>query len=111
DLASLVARELRSSRPNVVVIPHPYDVHLDHAHTSYFVIDALDALQAAHVLPERLLVLTYLVHHHTWPSAGSDRDRLAPPSVTETPDTLWSGNAMTSAGLAAQEAALHESRH
>ena len=110
DLASLVARELRSFRPNVVVIPHPYDVHLDHAHTSYFVIDALDALQAAHVLPERLLVLTYLVHHHTWPSAGSDRDRLAPPSVKETPDTLWSGIDLTPAELAAKEAALDEYR-
>src|SRR5438876_54908 len=110
DLASLVARELRSFRPNVVVIPHPYDVHLDHAHTSYFVIDALDALQAAHVLPERLLVLTYLVHHHTWPSAGSDRDRLAPPSVKETPDTLWSGIDLTPAELAAKAAALDEYR-
>src|SRR5947207_16012057 len=84
DLAPLDGRELRSFRPSVVVIPHPYDAHLDHAHASYFVIDALDALQAAHVLPERLLVLTYLVHHHTWPSAGSDRYRQAPPSVLET---------------------------
>ena len=110
DLASLVGRELRTFRPSVIVIPHPYDVHLDHAHTSYFVIDALDALQAAHVLPERVLVLTYLVHHPTWPSAGSDRDRLAPPSVKETPDTLWTGIDLTPAELAAKEAALGEYR-
>ena len=110
DLASLVGRELRTFRPSVVVIPHPYDAHLDHAHASYFVIDALDALQAAHVLPERVLVLTYLVHHPTWPSAGSDRDRLAPPSGKETPDTLWTGIDLTPAELAAKEAALGEYR-
>ncbi|HUE30942.1 MAG TPA: PIG-L family deacetylase [Verrucomicrobiae bacterium] len=110
DLASLVSRELRTFRPTVVVIPHPYDAHLDHAHASYFVIDALDALQTAHVLPERILVLTYLVHHPTWPSAGSDRDRLAPPSVRETPDTLWTGIDLTPAELAAKEAALGEYR-
>src|SRR5437016_2886198 len=78
--------------------------------TDYFVIDALDALQTARVLPERLLVLTYLVHHPTWPSAGSDRDRLPPPSVKETPDTLWSGIDLTRAELAAKEAALGEYR-
>ena len=110
DLASLVRRELRSFRPTVVVMPHPYDAHLDHAHTSYFVIDALDALQDAHVLPDRVLVLTYLVHHPTWPSAGSDRDRLAPPSVKETPDTLWTGIDLTAAELAAKEVALDEYR-
>jgi len=110
DLASLVGRELRTFRPSVIVIPHPYDAHLDHAHASYFVIDALDALQAAHVLPERVVVLTYLVHHPTWPSAGSDRDRLAPPSVKETPDTLWTEIDLTPAELAAKEAALGEYR-
>ena len=110
DLASLVGRQLRTFRPSVIVIPHPYDAHLDHAHASYFVIDALDALRAAHVLPERVVVLTYLVHHPTWPSAGSDRDRLAPPSVKETPDTLWTGIDLTPAELAAKEAALGEYR-
>src|SRR4029077_16668642 len=45
DLTSLISRELRTFRPTVVVIPHPYDAHLDHAHASYFAIEALDALQ------------------------------------------------------------------
>src|SRR2546427_6458238 len=110
DLASLVGRELRTFRPSVVVIPHPYDAHLDHAHTSYFVIDALDALQAAHALPERLLVLTYLVHHHTWPSAGSDRDRLEPPADKETPHTLLPAIDLTPAELAAKQAAPDQYR-
>src|SRR5881409_392657 len=41
---------------------------------------------------------------------GGDRDRLAPPSVKETPDTLWSGIDLTPAELAAKEAALDEYR-
>ena len=106
DLTSAVAHQLRSFRPTVVIMPHPYDAHLDHAHTSYFVIEALDALQAAHVLPERILVLTYLVHDPLWPSAGGDHDRLAPPSGREIPDTLWTETDLAPAELAAKEAAL-----
>jgi LmbE family N-acetylglucosaminyl deacetylase len=110
DLTSLITRELRAFRPTVVVIPHPYDAHLDHAHASYFVIEALDALQATHVLPERLLVLTYLVHLPTWPSAGGEHDRLAPPSAREIPDTIWYQIDLTPAELAAKQAALGEYR-
>jgi len=110
DLTSLVARELRTFRPTVVVIPHPYDAHLDHATASYFVIDALDALQAAHVLSEHVLVLTYLVHNPVWPSAGTDRDRLAPPSRQNIPDTLWTETDLAPAELAAKEGALGEYR-
>ena len=94
----------------MVVIPHPYDAHLDHATASYFVIDALDALQAAHVLPEHVLVLTYLVHNPVWPSAGTDRDRLAPPSRQNIPDTLWTETDLAPAELAAKEGALGEYR-
>ncbi len=110
DLTSVIAYQLRTFRPTVVVMPHPYDAHLDHAHTGYFVIEALDELQAAHVLPENVLVLTYLVHDPLWPSAGGDRDRLAPPPAREIPDTLWTETDLSRAELAAKEAALAEYR-
>ena len=110
DLSSVITHELRTFRPTAVVLPHPYDSHLDHAHTGYFVIDALDALQTAHVLPEDVLVLTYLVHNPLWPSAGGDHDRLAPPSRKIIPDTLWTETDLAPVELAAKEAALREYR-
>ena len=111
DLTSVIAHVLRRFRPTVVVMPHPYDDHLDHAHTSYFAIEAIDALQARHVLPDNVVVLTYLVHDGGWPPvAKRDHDPLTPPSRTAIPDTLWSAIDLSPAELAAKEAALAQYR-
>src|SRR5207245_3007020 len=66
DLTSVIARLLRDFRPTVVIMPHPYDAHLDHAHTSYFVTEAVEALQDRRVLPKDLVILTYVVHDPLW---------------------------------------------
>jgi len=109
DLTSVVSRLLRDFRPSVVVMPHPYDTHLDHAYTSYFVTEALTSLQAERVLPARVSVLTYLVHHPSWPAIrGPDFDRMNP--LGNVPDTAWVETELAPAEREAKRAALEEYR-
>jgi LmbE family N-acetylglucosaminyl deacetylase len=109
DLTSMIRRLIRDFRPSVVVMPHPYDVHLDHAHASYFVTEALSDLEESGGLARRPLVLTYLVHYPSWPATrGPAFDRQLP--VTELPDTAWSEAELMPAELEAKRAALAEYR-
>ncbi len=109
DLTSVVSRLMRDFRPTVVVMPHPYDVHLDHAYTSYFVTEALTTLQADHVLPANVTVLTYLVHHPWWPATRAPAfDRMQP--LATVPDTTWVETELAPAELDAKRAALEEYR-
>ncbi|HLY38721.1 MAG TPA: PIG-L family deacetylase [Candidatus Binatia bacterium] len=107
DLTSVVSRLLRDFRPSVVVMPHPYDTHPDHVNTAYFVTEALTSLQAEHVLPARVTVLTYLVHHGWWPATrGPDFDRMYP--LATVPDTAWVETELAPAERDAKRAALEE---
>ena len=109
DLTSIVSGILRDFGPTVVVMPHPYDTHLDHAHTSYFVTEALSELEASGVLAPAPTVLTYLVHHPRWPALrGPGFDRELP--LAELPDTRWSESELAPAALTAKRAALEEYR-
>jgi len=109
DLTSVVSGILRAFGPTVVVMPHPYDTHLDHAHTSYFVTEALSELEASGVLAPAPTVLTYLVHYPRWPALrGPSFDRELP--LGELPDTRWSESELAPAELAAKRAALEEYR-
>ena len=109
DLTSVIRRVLREFRPSVVVIPHPYDVHLDHAHASYFVTEALSDLQTSGALPPHLMVLTYLVHYPSWPAPrGPTFDRILP--IGDLPDTAWTETELTPEELDAKRAALDEYR-
>jgi len=111
DLTSVIARLLRDFRPTVVIMPHPYDTHLDHAHTSYFVTEAVEALQDRRALPKDLVILTYLVHDPFWPPAPvTAADRLPPPSPTRVPDTAWAEVKLTPAELTVKEEALSRYR-
>src|SRR5438093_306419 len=90
-------------------MPHPYDTHLDHAHTSYFVTEALSELGESGVLAPGPTVLTYLVHYPRWPALrGPGFDRELP--LGDLPDTRWSERELTPAELAAKRAALEEYR-
>jgi len=109
DLTTVIARELAGFRPTVVVMPHPYDVHLDHAHTSYFVTEALTTAQERGVLPKGVTVLTYLVHYPGWPATpppAFDRER----PLAGIPDSVWSETELAPAELEAKRAALAEYR-
>ncbi|TMA36286.1 MAG: PIG-L family deacetylase [Deltaproteobacteria bacterium] len=106
DLTSVIARLLRDFQPTVVIMPHPYDTHLDHAHTSYFVTEAVEALQARHVLPKDLLILTYLVHDPFWPPAPGTCTELPAPSASRVPDTTWAQVKLTPAEVAVKDEAL-----
>jgi len=107
DLTSVVSRLLRDFKPSVVVMPHPYDTHANHVHTAYFVTEALTSLQAEHVLPARVTVLTYLVHHGWWPATrGPDFDRMYP--LATVPDTVWVETELSPAEREAKRAALEE---
>ena len=109
DLTSVLVRILREFRPSVVVMPHPYDVHLDHAHTSYFVTEALTRLEEQHVFTRAPTVLTYLVHYPTWPATRAPvPDRLLP--LAQIPDTEWTESELSPADLDAKRAALGEYR-
>ena len=108
DLTRVVARILRQFRPTVVVMPHPYDVHLDHAHTSYFVTEALENAEDDGTLAKPR-VLTYLVHHPSWPATLPPTfDRFVP--IGSLPDTTWTETELSPAELAAKRAALAEYR-
>jgi len=109
DLTSVVSGILRDFGPTVIVMPHPYDTHLDHAHASYFVTEALSSLAASGVLSPTPLVLTYLVHYPRWPALrGPSFDVELP--LAEVPDTRWRESELTAAELAAKRAALEEYR-
>ncbi len=106
DLTSVIARLLRDFRPTVVIMPHPYDAHLDHAHTSYFVTEAVEALQDRRVLPKDLVILTYLVHDPLWPPAPGTTPTLPPPPISRVPDTDWTEVKLTASELTVKEEAL-----
>ena len=107
DLTSVVSGILRDFGPTLVVMPHPYDTHLDHAHASYFVTEALSELEASGVLAPAPTVLTYLVHYPRWPAlAGPSFDRELP--LGDLPDTRWSESELAPAELVAKRAALEE---
>ena len=109
DLTSVIRRVLSEFRPSLVLMPHPYDTHLDHAHTSYFVTEALSDLQATGALSSHLTVLTYLVHYPSWPATrGPSFDRAFP--LGDLPDTAWTEAELTPAELDAKRAALAEYR-
>jgi LmbE family N-acetylglucosaminyl deacetylase len=109
DLTSVIRRLLREFRPTVVVMPHPYDRHLDHSHASYFVTEALTDLEADGALPRHVAVLTYLVHYPSWPATrGPAFDRILP--LGDLPDTVWSETELAPAELEAKRAALDEYR-
>jgi LmbE family N-acetylglucosaminyl deacetylase len=106
DLTSIMAHLIRRLRPTVIVMPHPSDTHLDHAHTSYFVTEALDTLRADGRLDPDPQVLTFLVHDYTWPPAlGIPVDMPAPPAERYG-DTAWLETRLSPADLAAKKSAL-----
>jgi LmbE family N-acetylglucosaminyl deacetylase len=109
DLTRVVGRELAEFRPSVVIMPHPYDAHLDHAHTSYFVTEALTSAQERGALPKGVTVLTYLVHYPAWPvTTAPDIDRLRP--LSGVPDSAWVETDLSPAELEAKKGALAEYR-
>lgn len=108
DLTAVIERLMREFRPTVVLMPHPEDTHLDHAHAGYFVTEALTSLQGAGVLPPRLVVLGYLVHYGpgtSWPPIPA-RERLLPPRGLS--GTTWVETKLDSSAVAAKRAALAE---
>jgi LmbE family N-acetylglucosaminyl deacetylase len=108
NLSALIERELAAFQPTVVIMPHPADTHLDHAHASYFAAEAVHALQARRELRSDLLVLTYVVHHPAWPHRRPpDGDRLLPIPL---PATSWQVIELSDAELEAKRAAVGEYR-
>ncbi len=106
DLTAVIARLLRDLQPTVVVMPHPADTHPDHAHTSYFVTEAIEKLEADEALEPDLLVLTYLVHDRTWPPPVADAWDMPAPPQERFRDTRWVTTWLSPAERAAKGAAL-----
>lgn len=95
-LADEIAQLIRDFQPEVIVLPHPNDIHPDHWATHNFVIYALDALQHPGSGEPALfrnppLLLTYLVHRGAWPVPQGyfPRLALAPPPHLLHLDTRW----------------------
>jgi LmbE family N-acetylglucosaminyl deacetylase len=109
NLTTVMMKMLREFQPTVVVMPHPYDTHADHQHTSFFVTEAMSELKAGGGLPRELRVLTYLVHYPTWPAAARPEfDRLVP--LRDIQDTTWVETPLAPAEVSAKRAALGEYR-
>lgn len=81
---------LLSQRPTHVVAPHPRDAHSDHWAAFYLAIQALEELrQEGFPLSPR--ILTYLVHHRTWPTPRGLHPylELRPPASFPGPMDAW----------------------
>ena len=108
DLTAVIARELREFRPTLVVMPHPDDADLDHAHAGYFVIEALTRLEASGALPHRPAVLGYVVHYGpgtSWPPTPPDGDLPPPPGLAH---AGWVELRLDADAVAAKQAAVGE---
>jgi LmbE family N-acetylglucosaminyl deacetylase len=104
NLTQAIAGLMRDFRPTVVVMPHPYDSHTDHAATSFFVTEAMSELAASGGMPPRPMVLTYLVHYGSWPvSHPPTFDRLVP---REIPHTSWVETQLVPVEVSAKRDAL-----
>lgn len=105
NLTQAIVGLIRDFQPTVVVMPHPYDTHADHAHTSFFVTEALSELTASGRLPPKPMVLTYLVHYASWPASRAPTfDKIVP--LQEIQDTSWVETQLAPIELSAKRAAL-----
>src|SRR5262245_53371836 len=68
DLLFVLSHVLEEFHPTVVIMPHPFDRHADHAHTSFFVTEALARFHERRPGARSPTVLTYLVHYPNWPA-------------------------------------------
>lgn len=105
DLTEALSAVLATVHPTLVVMPHPDDVHLDHAAAARFVVEAIERLQSRHVLPQGLELITYLVHDPLWPPTAAETATLPPPRRIQ--DTQWLAFPLSAAEQAAKAAALH----
>jgi LmbE family N-acetylglucosaminyl deacetylase len=107
NLTQAMVTLMRDFEPTVIVMPHPYDTHGDHAHTSYFVTEAMSELTARGVLPKKLMVLTYMVHNAAWPASRPPAfDQIVP--IREIQDTVWFETQLAPIEVSAKRAALGE---
>ena len=107
NLTQAIVDLIREFQPTVVVMPHPYDTHADHAHTSFFVTEAMSELIASGGLRPKPMVLTYLVHYPSWPASRPPTfDRIVP--LREIQDTSWVETQLAPGELSAKRAALAE---
>jgi len=80
--------------PDVIYMPHPFDIHPDHWATNAFVIYSIEKLKAEYPENEKLnniREITYLVHFWHWPLPRGKRlrDSLTPPRQLSGLDTEW----------------------
>jgi LmbE family N-acetylglucosaminyl deacetylase len=109
NLTQAMVGLMRDFAPTVVVMPHPYDSHPDHSHTSFFVTEAMSELIASGGLPPKVTVLTYLVHYASWPATRPPAfDQLVP--LREIQDTAWVETQLAPVELSAKRNALAEYR-
>src|SRR5215831_2024102 len=106
DLTGAILRILEAVRPTVVILPHPDDIHPDHAATARFVVEAVDRLQTRHVLSQDVEMLAYVVHDPAWPPKTEETPTLPPPARIR--DTHWVALPLSAAEQASKKAALHE---
>jgi|GEM_PF-6331295 len=105
--ADMLASLLRGARPTVVVLPHPYDTHPDHAAAGRLGIHVVRRLVAERGLPRRSRLVFYLVHHPRWPYAPLPGENLQrPPRAVDVAHTVWRSVVLTPEELARKTAAL-----
>lgn len=111
SLLDSLARIIRQYRPTNVVVTHPLDDHPDHYAAFAFVTAALEEIRehdpayAAHID-----LRTYLVHRGQWPSPrreASERCMAPPASFADKDRTKWEILELTSADIAAKDAAIN----
>lgn len=100
ELTSIV----QAVNPTLVVLPHPDDVHADHATVACLVVHAVDVATPPGADEPRLLA--YLVHDPAWPPAAVDPPQPMPVPGGERVRGEWVSYDLSAADLAAKTAAL-----
>lgn len=107
SIVRLLVRVLTTAHPTTVLVPHPGDAHPDHASAPRFLAVALKRLRGQGILPRKVRVWHYLVHHPTWPVAATvPHEPMIPPTRAQVPATRWTVVPLDDADLAAKTAAL-----
>lgn len=105
-LVQSLGRVLRSVRPTHVFVPHPIDLNPDHAMAPRFLAATLRSLRGQNVLPRKVRVFHYLVHHENWPASDPLPSEMKAPSRRQVPATRWFAVPLSDADQAAKAKAV-----
>jgi len=94
SVANDLKKIIMEQPPDIIYIPHPYDLHPDHWATNAFAVYSIEQLKIenpGNIRLNSIDEITYLVHFWHWPIPRGKRlnNSLAPPKQLSELDTQW----------------------